>query len=154
MNSQQLHIAIANATDVHARGLLERIKPLFDEVCELERTFVERIDASKAARGEQAPKLRKAKREEVAGYAKDAEEGEAELTRAFIHYPLRQLYSRSVPAWRHMMNEVDAVDGRVDGKSTKEGTSRCNGCGKVLQKGTPVWTYCGLSHDISPFENR
>ena len=53
-----------------------------------------------------------------------------------------------------MMNEVDAADGQLDGKSTKDDISTCNGCGKVLQKGIPTCMYCGLSHQISPFENR
>jgi hypothetical protein len=83
MNSRQFRIAIENAGDTEARGFLEGLEPLFAEVCELERTFGARIDASKAARGEAPTKLRKARREEIAGYARDAEAGDEQLERDF-----------------------------------------------------------------------
>ena len=73
MNNHQLQIAIDQAGTPQARAFLEEIQPLFARVCDLEREFAGRIKASKAARGERPPKLSSAKREEVAGYEKDAE---------------------------------------------------------------------------------
>lgn len=70
-----------------ARAFLERLAPLFARVCELERGFAERISASKAARGERPPKLSRAKREEVAGYGKDAEAIEENLSRDLAGLP-------------------------------------------------------------------
>jgi hypothetical protein len=57
--------------------------PLVEQVLDLDRTFEKRINASKAARGEKPTKLSKAKREEIDGYEKDAEEIEEKLTRDF-----------------------------------------------------------------------
>jgi hypothetical protein len=87
MNSRQWRIAIENTGDAEARKFLEDLAPLFADVIELERTFAARIDASKAARGEPPTKLRKARREELAGYAQDAEDGDARLLRDFAALP-------------------------------------------------------------------
>jgi hypothetical protein len=52
------------------------------------------------------------------------------------------------------MNSIDAIDGRLDGKSSRTGNNQCSGCGKVLEKGVPKCMYCGLLHKVSPFEQR
>jgi hypothetical protein len=87
MNSRQLQLAIENTADAEARTFLERIEPVFEKVCALDNTFIERVNASKGARGEEPTKLRKAKREEVDGYASDAKEAEENLTRDFAMLP-------------------------------------------------------------------
>jgi hypothetical protein len=81
MNSRQFQIAMENTRGPEARAHLERVKPLFDKVCQADRTFTDRVNASKSARGEEPTKLRKSRREEVAAYAGDAEEAEKGLTR-------------------------------------------------------------------------
>ena len=79
--------AIDNAVHPELRAELERLLPLVSELGELDRSFVERINASKAARGEGPTKLRRSQREEVAGYAKDAEEIDDQWLRDFGHLP-------------------------------------------------------------------
>jgi hypothetical protein len=53
-----------------------------------------------------------------------------------------------------VMNQIDAVDGRLDGKSSRTEVTNCSGCGKVLEKGVPKCIYCGLLHKVSPFDHR
>lgn len=83
MNIEQLHIAIEKAPTPAAQAALRAIEPLFSEVVAFEASFADRIAASKIARGEGVTKLRKAKREEIAGYEQDAIELERELTASF-----------------------------------------------------------------------
>jgi hypothetical protein len=83
MNIEQLRIAIRNTNDPGARRDLEQLAGAFEAVCELNRTFGDRVNASKVARGEGPTKLRKAKREEVAEYEKDYLESEQSLTQSF-----------------------------------------------------------------------
>lgn len=73
--------------------MLEALRSLFDQVCELDRTFVDRINANKAARGEAPTKLRKAKREEITQYEKDAVELDQNLTHDFAKISAESIVS-------------------------------------------------------------
>ena len=83
MTPEQLEIAIANAGDQAAKSMLKALVPTYEKYCALDRSFVERINASKVARGEGPTKLNKRKRGEIAEYEKDATEGERNLTKEF-----------------------------------------------------------------------
>ena len=83
MSLKQFHIAISKMHNPVARRMLEETQDLYNEVCELDRTFIDRINANKAARGEGPTKLSKAKREKIAQYVQDAAEADEQLTRDF-----------------------------------------------------------------------
>ena len=72
MTPEQFQIAVSNSTDSNAKSMLSDIAPVFDRVCELNDSFPDRINANKASRGEAPTKLSKRKREELAGYERDA----------------------------------------------------------------------------------
>ena len=72
MNLEQLEIAISKAPDEKSRAALQAMKPALAAVVQSEATFVQRIEASKTARGEGATKLSKRKKQEVDGYQSDA----------------------------------------------------------------------------------
>ena len=72
MNLEQLEIAISKAADEASRAALQAMKPALEAVILSDSTFVQRIEASKIARGEGRTKLSKRKQQEVSGYERDA----------------------------------------------------------------------------------
>ncbi len=91
MNARQFEIAVDNAARPGERARLESFAPHYVRVCDLDAHFVARIQAAKAARGEPPTKLRKSKRDEVAGYAKDAEDAEQSQTEHYAKLPARTI---------------------------------------------------------------
>jgi len=74
MNLEQLEIAISKAPDEKSRAALQAMKPALEAVVHSDSTLVQRIEASKIARGEGVTKLSKRKKQEVDGYERDAVE--------------------------------------------------------------------------------
>jgi len=72
MNLEQLEIAISKAADVKERAVLQAMKPAVAAMVQSDATFVQRIEASKMARGAGVTKLGKTKKQEIAGYDRDA----------------------------------------------------------------------------------
>ena len=80
MNMTQFQIAMSKAPDEKTRAALLAMQPVFEAVVNFNATFVERIEASKTARGEGPTKLSKKKKQEVSGYERDAIEMESKHT--------------------------------------------------------------------------
>ena len=72
MFATALRIALSKSLEPQARAALERALPAAEDLERIESGFEERINASKAARGEKPTRLSKARKAQVRGYADDA----------------------------------------------------------------------------------
>lgn len=78
-----LRIALAKARSLSDRNLLEQALSAAEALQLVEAGFEGRINASKAARGENPTKLSKSRKAEIDGYASDAEEIQREQLSAY-----------------------------------------------------------------------
>lgn len=80
MNIEQFQIAVTKAGSPEAAEALRQMEPLFLAFIACQRSFAERIESSKRARGEAPMKLRKSKRQDLESLAQDAENIDREIT--------------------------------------------------------------------------
>ena len=50
------------------------------------------------------------------------------------------------------VQEVDMRDGRLDGKVSKQGPSKCPQCGRAMSVRRPTCMYCGTASTEVPFK--
>lgn len=80
MKPDQLDLLLARATDHATRRKLARLEPLVSALQRYEGSFIERVNVSKATRGEAPTRLSRSEQQRIAGLAQDAAEIDAEVT--------------------------------------------------------------------------
>jgi len=121
MFERYIELAASKAATDEELTTLRQIIVIASELDVQERTFETRINANKAARGEDPTKLSKAKREEIDQYAADATEMAAEQLKQFaaldsaweIVFALHRGLDTDVKFWSKAHLKAHPLDGPI-----------------------------------------